>query len=386
MRSGAPPPLGDLEIKCLPVTLCLFLLGTVEAYEITDKFSLEALGTVVIQHGAYRYAFSDNGALINDTMRGSFSVAFLATFFPTLRDTLHARGSFAEGNGLNKLGGVSVAVNADDLEDDLKNINGRGRDNLLELWYKHTFNTGRKSSLGITLGIVDGTNYIDVNAFAHDHHFQFMNEVFVNRLRVPTYDPGAVIEFDTDSWHLRGLWMNTQNGPKEEGGTEFNYYAVEAGYTIDSYLGQGNYRLLFDITDSKFVNRNVPDKLARFKGFGISFDQQLGTTLGGFVRIGAVTDTPASIVFQQLYSGGLNINGSVWNSPQDELGMGYAYLKGVGDQPGDVDYTQVAELYVRFNLNGFSDMSIDLQYVKDRLRNAANPQVWVFGERFNVYF
>jgi hypothetical protein len=62
-----------------------------------------ALGTGAIQHGAYRNAFTDNGARINDTTRGSFSVAFLASFLPTLKDTFHARISFAEGNGPNKL-------------------------------------------------------------------------------------------------------------------------------------------------------------------------------------------------------------------------------------------------------------------------------------------
>ena len=200
--------MGGLEIKFLLVALYLLLPVFVKAYEVTDKINLEALGTGVIQHGAYRNAFTDTDDLINDTARGSFSAAFIASFFPTKTDTFHARVSFAAGNGLNKLGGVSVAVNADDLEDDLKNINGRSRDNLLELWYKHLFSTGKQSSLGVTLGIIDGTNYIDVNAYAHDHHFQFMNEVFVNRLRVPTYDPGVVLEFDTDHWHLRGLWMN----------------------------------------------------------------------------------------------------------------------------------------------------------------------------------
>ena len=378
--------MGGLEIKFLLVALYLILPVSVKAYEVSDKFSLEALGTGVIQHGAYRNAFTDNGDLINDTTRGSFSVAFLASFLPTIRDKFHARVSFAAGNGLKKLGGVSVAVNADDLEDDLRNINGRSRDNLLELWYKHLFSTGEKSSLGVTLGIIDGTNYVDGNAFANDHHFQFMNEVFVNRLSVPTYDPGVVLEFDTDHWHLRGLWMNTHSGPKDEGGTEFNYYAVEAGYKVNSYLGEGNYRLHFDFTDSKFVDRNAPNELTRSRGFGISVDQQLGNTFGSFVRIIAESDDLADRVHEQLYSGGLNINGRVWSRPQNELGLGYAYLKGAGNQPGDVDYTHVAELYVRFNLNGFSDMSFDLQYVKDRLRNAPDPQVWVFGSRFNAYF
>ena len=60
-------------------------------------------------------------------------------FHPTDNDEFQVTLSFAAGNGLNKNNPFSLVPYADDLEDNLKNINGRNRDYLLEAWYKHTF-------------------------------------------------------------------------------------------------------------------------------------------------------------------------------------------------------------------------------------------------------
>ncbi len=307
-------------------------------------------------------------------------------FHPTESDQFQVTVSFAAGNGLNKLGGVSVELNADDLEDDLKDINGRNRDYLLVAWYMHTFDLGGNSSLGVTGGIIDATAYVDGNVFANTQIFQFMNEVFVNRFSIPSYDPGAVLEFNSGKWRLFGLWMNTRNGPSDEGGTEYNYFAFQARYKLESRLGEGNYRVLFDFTDDKLRDRDDPDDKTHFIGFDTSIDQQLSEIFGVFLRIGFGNDDPLDQVHDALYSGGLNINGKLWGRAKDEAGLGYAYLHGAGDNDGDIKHTQVAEAYVRFQLNRFADVSVDLQYVQDEVRGEPDPSVWVIGGRVNAYF
>ena len=90
--------------------------------------------------------------------------------------------SAAAGNGLNGVNPFSLAPYADDLEDDLKDINGRNRDYLLEAWYKRTFMFSDDMKLAVTGGIIDSTGYIDDNAFANDETGQFMNDIFSTAL------------------------------------------------------------------------------------------------------------------------------------------------------------------------------------------------------------
>ena len=49
------------------------------------------------------------------------------------------------------------------LEDDVKDINGSGRNYLLEGWYRRTFELGAEAQLAVTGGIIDSTPYIDEN-------------------------------------------------------------------------------------------------------------------------------------------------------------------------------------------------------------------------------
>lgn len=62
---------------------------------------------------------------------------------------------------------------AADLEDDLKDINGCGRDYLLTAWYRHGFSLAQDNRLNITLGIIDSTDFLDNNAYANDEYTQF---------------------------------------------------------------------------------------------------------------------------------------------------------------------------------------------------------------------
>jgi hypothetical protein len=301
-------------------------------------------------------------------------------FHPTDKDEFQITLSYAAGNALNTIVPFSLVPYADDLEADLKNINGRDRDYLLEAWYKHTFAFSKDVSLGITGGIIDATAYIDDNNFANDEVRQFMNEAFVNHKNVnlPSYDIGGVAELNISNLSIRGLVMNTKN----EEDRNYNYYALQLGYAVDSPLGKGNYRIYGFTTNKRFDKWDGAGE-DNLQGFGISADQQLSPIIGVFARVGWQNDA-AIIEHEAAYSGGVNINGKFWGRENDEIGVGYAYLTGA--DKSNVDSTNAFETYAKIKMAKFSDISIDVQYINDNLKHDEDRKGFIYGVRVNTYF
>jgi len=268
------------------------------------------------------------------------------SFQPTEQDEIFAGFGFAAGNGLNGVTDLNLAPWAADLEDDVKDINGRNRDYLLTVWYKHTFEFGKSNALGLTGGIIDSTAYVDENAFANDEYTQFMNEALVNGPNgfAPSYDIGGAVEWELGSWAIKGVGMNIG---ENDDGNNYNFFATQLGYKVNTSLGEGNYRLIGQVTSKQFLDENG-DKEKRMCAF-ISFDQELGDIFG-------------ARVYDTLFSGGLNLTGNWYGREDDNIGIGYAYLNG----KNDFDYTQVAEVYWRFVLNDYFAVTADLQYMQDK--------------------
>lgn len=348
------------------------------AYDINDKFSLEGTLTGVYQYGDWNAEDAD------DTGRGAAVLDLGANFHPTDIDEFQVKLSFAAGNALNNISPFILAPYSDDLEDDLKNINGRNRDYLLEAWYKHTFTLSENTSLGITGGIIDSTAYIDDNKFANDEITQFMNEVFVNdtNVNLPSYDIGGVIELDISNISIRGLAMNTNYEADVDTYKNYNYFALQLGYTIDTGLGEGNYRICGFTTNNKFPNWDGTDYVSLY-GFGISADQELGKIVGVFARL-CWQDDSAVVDYASLYSAGVNINGNLWGREHDEAGIGYAYLTGA--DKGDIDSTNAFETYIRFKILKYADISLDIQYMADNYKHEEDRDGFIYGVRVNAYF
>jgi len=120
----------------------LFLSGTVWGYDLTEKFSI---GGIIA--GAYQYQWVDGD---DNKDRGALPFQPEFSFRPTEDDEIYANFGFAAGNGINGVTNFHLAPWAADLEDDVKDINGRNRDYLLTVWYKHTFEFGKNNALGLT--------------------------------------------------------------------------------------------------------------------------------------------------------------------------------------------------------------------------------------------
>jgi hypothetical protein len=347
---------------------------------------IEAVLTSVSQYGYYDEAIDENGEAISDRGRGSFALDVQGEFTPSSEDTFHALVSFARGNGLKNTGGVSVAANADDLEDDVKNINGKNRDYLLEAWYRRQLLDSQAVSVAVTGGLINATHYLDHNRVANDEITQFMNEVFVTRFFLPSYDTGIAIQTKGEKWHVDMTWMRTQTDSNKNGGVDYDFFGIDLGYIAELPFGEGHYHLVGLTTSNDFEDRNKADRHASIHGLSLSMDQTIGDGFAIFMRTGWSNEDASELVHDALYSGGFQVDGHRFSVPKLVAGVGYAYLDGAGSQPGDIRHTRVFETYARYPLTQFSDISADVQWISDEVRDAQNPQLWAIGARLNLYF
>ncbi|MEN8130310.1 MAG: carbohydrate porin [Pseudomonadota bacterium] len=353
------------------------------AYEVTEQLNFGSISSAVVQYGDFEDVFTEEGKKRDAAAGGSFATDLWINFHPTEVDEFQMTLSYAAGNALNNINPFTLALYADDLEEDLKNINGRNRNYFLESWYKHTLEVGANASLGVTVGIIDSTVYIDENVFANDEISQFMNDTFVNSIlaNLPSYDGGGILEFESGNWQLKAVIMNSRN----ESERSYMYYSGQASYKLESTLGEGNYRINGYMTSGDFMNAAATSSDESLKGFGFSADQQLTEHLGVFARLGWQDDA-AAVDHDQLYCGGVNINGGLWSRIGDEIGIGYAYLKGA--QGSGLDRTQAFETYVRFAVLAYADFTLDIQYILDSSdgKDGASPEGTIIGGRLSSYF
>jgi len=348
------------------------LASAADAYEVNDHLSARATVTGVFQYGV----FDDT----EDEKDGTVVIDAGLNFRPTDHDEFQLTASFAPNNGLNDDTPFSLSTYADDLEDALQDINGRDRDYLLEAWYKRNAVLSQSTTVGVTAGIIDATAYIDGNRFANDEVSQFMNDIFVNNTlaNLPSYDLGGVIQLDRGPAALSALFMNTKN----EGGRRFNYYAAQLAYEAGSALGAGIYRVYGFLTSEDFAEPSggVRDRL---RGLGLSLDQDLTRHVGVFARAGW-QDDQAVVDHEALLSLGISVAPYFWGRPRDRLGFAWSYLEGADS--GAIDSTVVLEGFAKIVLSERSDISFDVQYVKDDRNTRADRQGAVFGVRVNLHF
>lgn len=353
------------------------LQGTDTSKSLADKVTF---GGIIA--GAYQYEDASGRPGAQDFGRGVLPVQVGVGIKPGEADEIFFKFGFAGGNGLNTEDhSFALAPWCADLEDDVRDINGRNRDYLLTAWYKYAFGFSERHSLGISGGIIDATDYLDENNYANCEYTQFMNEALVNcpHTFLPSYDLGGAMEWEMGGIAIKAVIM--QIGENDDG-KSYHFYAGQVGYTIETSLGEGTYRVMIDATSDDFsdLDRENQESL---KGTSISFDQELGEILGVWIRFGW-SDDKVIINFQDLYSGGIDISGKLWGREQDNIGIGYAYLKG-GNQ--DIDHTHVAEGYVRLALSEVFAMTFDLQFLDDNGKAGTDDvNGWITGVRLTAEF
>jgi hypothetical protein len=356
-------------------SVLMALATPVLAYDVNEKFSI---GGVIA--GSMQCQRLSGKAYADNECDGALPFQPGLSYRPTDSDELFVKAGFAYGNGLNGKSPFTLDPWAAWLHDDVKNINGSHRDYLLTAWYRHAFTLRQHSTLDATVGIIDATDYLDENAYANDEYTQFMNEALVNgpNAFLPSYDTGGALVWNTGPWSLGGVIMDVNDN---DDGNGYTFYGAQLGYTLQSELGEGNYRVLADRTSKDFVDGTGEARHQR-ASILFSFDQQLGNVVGAFLRFGWQDDS-AAVNYDAIWSGGIDFNGSPWKRADDNIGLGYAYLDG-GNQ--DIRQSQVAEAYYRFVFNSYIALSADIQYIKDELQNQENSAGLIYGMRLTAEF
>lgn len=356
--------------------LGLPLLSTAAyAFDVNDKMSVGGVMAVTVQCQNVSNAVGfRNACATAPPLQTEIS------FRPTAADELSFKLGFAAGKGINGKSPLVIPPWAADLQEDVKNVNGRNRDHLLTAWYKHTFRLAHGHQLSTSIGIIDATDYLDENAYANDEYTQFMNPALTNGPNVflPSYDVGVALEWDDGPWSLRAVLMDV--GENDDGHT-FRFYGLQAGYTLHNRFGTGHYRLVLAGASRDFL-APAGTHLENRAGVLLSFDQTFGTAVGGWVRAGWQTDD-AAVDYNAIYSGGLDFKGTAWGRPADNVGLGYAYVNG-GSLA--IEQSQVVEVFYRWQLREGFGLTADVQYQQDDYKTGDGPRGWMFGLRATVEF
>ena len=432
-RSPQPKrhPAGRIPGLLAPLSL-LPLAGApfagAQAFDINDQFSI---GGIIAAAGqcqdvsarlpgeGYGTAIEDSDPLEYNTdldqfgneCRGGMPVQIEMDFRPNSANQFFIALGWAVDNALNTESPFRLAPWAADLEDDVEDINGRGRDYLLQAWYKHTVALADDNSIGASFGILDSTAYLDHNEYANDEYTQFMNEAFVNagNYNLPSYDAGIAVEMAFGDLSFNAVGMNIG---ENDDGNNYNFWGAQIGWHPQLQMGQGNYRVNITGTSAEFLGPTrfvAPDvdpdaeqdlvlingqaragiastKRESLLGWGLSFDQAVGQHLGLFLRL-SWQNTDAAVDYEALYSGGIDISGGAWQRPDDNIGLGFAYLEGGN---ADVRNTSVFEGYYRASINDHLAITADIQYLSDDLvqfdPQQEDPSGWIFGLRATAEF
>jgi len=349
-----------------------------------DVWTISAAGsaTAVGQYGMFENAVSDSGEDVSDTGRGSLAIDLEAGFTNPAGGSGLISGSFAEGNGLNGAGGVSLSTNADDLKSDVKGINGHDRDYLLEAWYQQRFDLSDELDLELTGGLIDPTRYLDLNDYANDEVTQFMNEAFVNRLFIPSYDPGVRVGLSGDNWQADLVWIDSRRQNPTGQSVGFDFYAVGISMDYENALGPGEVNIDLQTTSRSFGRSGN----SRVPGAALSISQSLGDGLGVFARTALLRDDESAAIHRGLISAGLSYDLAIRNAQILSCGFAFAHLAGLGDETGNIRNSLAVESFARWSVSRRTSVTFDLQYVEDRLRRVEDPGLWAFSLRTHLLF
>ena len=362
-------------VNCLLIiTMALLSVMPVEAMELTDKLSLNG----VISGALQCQQLSANSAG-EEACKPGIPFQPELTYRPSQHNTLFLKLGFAAGNGLNAVSPFNLSSWGADLHDDVINVSGSGRDYLLEAWYAHVFEIGHEQSIGLTLGIIDASLFLDQNAYANDEYNQFMNPALSNAPNTffPSYDLGVAAEWLRGKWTFTGALMEVHQLTSPD---KYTFYGIQARYTLETSMGKGHYRVLLngdrDFIDEAGASKQRNDLLI------VSIDQQFGDTIGAFTRMGWRLDNEP-INYRAIYTGGIDIRGTGWGRKLDNIGIALGYMYGGNTR---IIRTRLAEAYYRMVINSKLAFTADIQYMDDEYYLIPDAEGMVFSLRATVNF
>ena len=96
------------------------------------------------------------------------------------------------------------------------------------------------------------------------------------------------------------LSLFVMNIGENDDGNNFTFLGVQLGYTLNTAMGEGNYRVTYEGSPNSAFSDPSGTRLETRHAVIISFDQQFGDIIGGWIRCGTQTDD-AAINYKSIY-------------------------------------------------------------------------------------
>ena len=290
------------------------------------------------------------------------------------------------------------------------------------------------SRLTLRLGKMGASDFIDDNSFSHDARAQLMNWSIWESggwdypADVKGYTDGLLLEWNEKNWTLRAgsyLMPKIPNGAHLDPRFWKSFGDVaelEWRYSLNEHPGK--IRLLGfanrsrvarydDATDhpgSDGLPDVTTDRALRTKyGAALGFEQDLGSNLGGFLRLSANDGQTQSAAFTDIdhsLATGLALKGTAWGRPEDTLALACAFngltdahrrylaAGGLGILVGDghLRYATEKIMEVSYDVKLFqrgswtTHLALDYQLVSSPGYNADRGPANILGMRLHTEF
>ena len=240
--------------------------------------------------------------------------------------------------------------------------------NLREAWMR-TELFGQR--LALTAGRLDLTAFFDQNAVANDESTQFISDALVNNqmLGLSSNGTGFASEFDPKNG-FRFKFGLQQSNTDATNLSDSLYTLTEAGYTFTPFaLPEGTYRVWFRTDNTTTDTR---------KGFGVSLDQKLTTSVSLFGRYGT---QESDFGDDHFYSAGIGFKTGIIFNPDDTWGIGYAQMDLASGEK-----EKLTEGYYNFHLTERLRLSFHLTHVLDTPGEDSKFGYLLPGIRFQAAF
>jgi high affinity Mn2+ porin len=283
----------------------------------------------------------------------------------------------------------------------------------------------------LTFGKLASLDYFDDNTYSHDPRKQFQNfsifsmGAFGYAADIKGFTFGAVAEWYNQNHIVKVARLALPlipNNPLLDFSLQKDYadqieitrfHKIKNQHGALRFILYRQYGLMATYDDAiktGLKNNSLPDIVQNRKngttswGYGLNAEQAVWDHTGFFTRYSwnpGQTETQ-TLDISQSFSMGVNIKGSFWSKPSDELGVGFAvnqisaaevnYLKRggltafIGD--GQLNYKPetVFETYYNFSINPKTTLTTDYQKISNPAYNSNRGPINIYGVRLHYEF
>jgi high affinity Mn2+ porin len=418
--------------------------ATTPAPEAASSWTLHEQATWIDQgHPSFNSPYEGPNSLTGQSQsERTFSFSVFLGYRIWAGTEIYYEPEFFQGHGLSNTLGMAGFPNGEAVKAAFPNLHY----NTSKLFIRQTFGLGGETEkveddqnqvasvydvnrVTLTVGKFAASDFFDGNTYSHDTRSQFLNWALWESAAwdypadVVGYTAGFVAEWNTKNWTLHyGIFME----PTESNGSVLDTHLLDAHgqilqfdrrYTWGDLSGavrpfvfwnqarMGNY-------DDALANPDITNALTQSRayrskaGFGMSWDQQLATDLGAFVRLSWDDGRTESFAFTEVdrsIAAGLSLNGGRWGRKDDVLGVAgvingivsshQAYLAAGGREglilgDGALDYgpEEILEAYYSFQAAKWLSISPDFQYAVHPGYNRDRGPVPFYALRAHIQF